>query len=445
MRFQRQETNLVLGSALSVALLLGSGLTATTTIAPAASEDPAPNDGRQLMSGTVVRPDGTPAKMADITVHVETQTEFGSLSTPIAEGRTTPTGKFIIYGNPRDQRARDAVAEATRNPDDSVFLEVAVREGADERFYNLDAVPPTTGRPDWTWGEVADPNLLSPDAAADHNSLARRPLRNLVFPLGGTGSDTIQGEVLTETGGPLAEDLALMGHKKDCSSADKQRWVWVADTGRARWIPLHMETQRNRSSMKYKWNSTGKTKLQMVYGVAGDFKGTAYKAGFSFSTENATGVSYTKTLGNANNTSTRARYSTTRAKWSIWRQKKQCQSYYYDSTGSLRWRDWHDTTLRRDRMRKWEGDVRTEQVGDYWNCNYNYRAKVDGEIEIKRDKTTVWGSYVGLAGLELDASQTNTAGHTLTIWPSGGFAKMAVCGWKDDWPYASTTREVQWY
>jgi hypothetical protein len=181
-RFQR--TNLVLGVALSTALLLGSGLTPTTTMSPAASEDPAPNGDPQLMSGSVVRPDGTPAKTADLTVYVETQTEFGSLSTPIAEGRTTPTGKFIIYGNLRDQRARDAVAEATRNPDDSVFLEVVVREGVDERYYNLDAVPPTAGKPDWTWGDVADPNLLSPDAAADHNSLARRPLTNLVLPLG---------------------------------------------------------------------------------------------------------------------------------------------------------------------------------------------------------------------------------------------------------------------
>jgi hypothetical protein len=443
-RFQR--TNLVLGAALSTALLLGSGLTATTTISPAASEDPAPNGDPQLMSGSVVRPDGTPAKMADITVHVETQTESGSLSTPIAKGRTTPTGRFIIYGNLRDQRAQDAVAEATRNPDDSVFLEVAVREGADERYYNLDAVPPTAGKPDWTWGDVADPNLLAAEAAADHNSLARKPLTNLVLPLGGPGADTMQGKVLTEQGGPLAEDLALMSHKADCSSTQISRWVWVSDTKKTRWVPLHMETQRNRTSMKYVWNSTGKTKLQMVYGVAGDFKGTAYKAGLSFSAENATGISYSKTLGNANNTPTRARYSTTQALWSVWRQKKQCANTYTDpNSGAFTVGEWHDTTLRREKLRRWEGDVRTGEFGDYWYCNYDYRSRVDGPIEIKRDKTTVWGSYVEIAGLRVDGSQTNTAGHTLTIWPSGGFAKMAVCGLNDAWPYASTTREVPWY
>jgi hypothetical protein len=219
----------------------------------------------------------------------------------------------------------------------------------------------------------------------------------------------------------------------------------VPDTGKNRWLPVHFLTQRNRTTMTYTWNTTGKTKLQMVYGVAGDFKGTAYKAGLSFSAENASGISYTKTVHNANNTPTKARYSTTRALWSVWRQKKQCASYYYDSAGSLRYGEWHDTTLRREKPRRWQGDVRTEELGDHWYCNYDHRSRLDGGIEIKRDKTTVWGSYVGLGGLEVDASQTTTAGHTLTIKPSGGFAAMAVCGRGAKWHLASTTREVPWY
>jgi hypothetical protein len=40
----------------------------------------------------------------------------------------------------------------------------------------------------------------------------------------------MKSEVITEEGGPLAEDLALMGHKKDCGSTDQQRWVWVCPT-----------------------------------------------------------------------------------------------------------------------------------------------------------------------------------------------------------------------
>lgn len=94
-------------------------------------------------------------------------------------------------------------------------------------------------------------------------------------------SNPTSGQIKIQTGGAEG-DISLMTHV-DCPSGVYQ-WAWIPDTQEYRWVAAQMETQRNRSSMKYKWDTTSKTKMQMVYGIQGNFAATAVSAGMSYST-----------------------------------------------------------------------------------------------------------------------------------------------------------------
>ena len=70
---------------------------------------------------------------------------------------------------------------------------------------------------------------------------------------------------------------------------------------------------------------------------------------------------------------------------------------------------------------------------------------MDGKIGVEDGKETVFGQYVTIGGFKADTSQTNSDNHKLGLWPAGSYNWMAVCGYKNNWPYASMIKEGYWY
>ena len=276
-----------------------------------------------------------PVSGADLSVYVETETEKASASTLIASGHTNPVGKFNFAADLANARAREAVASATRNPDGSVFLEIMADNGGVERYFNLDAVPPAPRRDSRVWGDVADPNLLPDVAAAKADDYARNPL-DLELSLSKENSGV--GKVKTYIDGEQT-DIVLQDHEINDGQCRNIEWWWMPDTGDERWIRLTMIGQRNRSAQLYRWESTYKTKVQLVYGLEGKFQETAVGGGLSYSGEDSSGAFFEHTFPKRD----LEWYGVSRANWYARMQKKMCETGWTDSYGTRHSSGWTDS------------------------------------------------------------------------------------------------------
>ena len=160
----------------------------------AVCDDCGRSDPAQLMSGVVLDGQGNGLEGVSVAVRIEDRRPGVTDLTTLGRTATDEEGHFNIGG---------ALGNAphTTNEDGSVPLEVMTLHDGEERFFNINAMPPTPGRPAWTWNAGPNPAYLPPQAS----ERAGQALTNLQLV-----TDN-QGAVTT-----LADTTA--------GSADSQNW-----------------------------------------------------------------------------------------------------------------------------------------------------------------------------------------------------------------------------
>lgn len=414
---------------LSSGAVLSTGLMVAALFTAPAADVTAPatqTTGPQMLAGEVVDEDGSPFGGAEIAVYVEEERKSGDYMTMIAEGHTNPAGRFVIRGGLEG-------ATHTVNPDRSVTLQVAVDDGVDTKFFDIDARPPAPrkGRPDWSWGGVVDSMYLPASAAPQAQARAGKVLEGLRLDLS-PGADTDEG-MQKGKGRRGANELALMKHSNNvCSST---AWRWIPDTARFRWTPNTQIYQYNRTKMAYHWETTKETKLQIGYTGEGTVKGVPYKGGLSY----ANGGSASSWVDMSFPQKGAGRRQLVKTQWRYQKQKLMCYSTISGMNGT-----WSDTGHRRFKARSWTGGNKPVDYSKTFTCPSDHITKTFGTVGYKNTKTERWEAFINIAGLQLDSTQQNTKATFQTVGPGGGFAKAKICGKQAMPAESSLIREYPW-
>lgn len=388
-----------------------------TALLPLGSSALADGQGPQIIAGTLVDGNGSPVA-ADITVSVESAVSGGDMLTPIAHGASDQSGVFDIHGALGN-------APATVNPDGSVTLEVDAVANGNTRLFYIDATPPDaqSGRPDWTWGDVVDPNMLPTQAAAAGLPSQADAQAQEHSPLGGLQLDT--GDTLA-----AQPNTMTTASSTSCDAGLNAHIVWL-DNGNTtrRNAPIMHFTVKRRMGINYDWATTKESKS----GIAVNWAGSDYGGGLSYEQTQTTDHSLHASHDSA---------------WNGWlkinvqynQQYRWCQ--YIDPYG----------VMRRYRM---DGDNVNRWVPDHWtlgtaqptdslvyNCGSGDAVYIATDVTTGSGDTKVYNNTFTVANVKLDASQTTSTNHQETAVLDRGYAKAHICGSGSDPSYSSLFWEI---
>lgn len=368
-----------------------------TALLPLGSTALADGQPPQIIAGTLVDDQGSPVA-ASITVRVEHSTPEGDVETPIATGFTTPSGQFIIRGGLGN-------TPATLNPDGSVQLEVDAQANGQDRLFTLAATPPnpTVGRPDWTWGDAADPSLLPPQANA--NAQAHQPLSGLRLDSGSTLDAATTNTTSTAS-------------VCDCCGGISAQYIWKnMDEWTWRSPPVMHFTLLERTWWKYTWTSTAQTQI----GIAVETPTVEnYSEGLSYSQLQ----NYSTSEGPFKH-DTNYWNGTARMEWRFRHQKQVCRITYASGasqdtpTGYYRWKAWNFT-----------GGNSGPSDSFGYACNYSshHDTTITAPLTTSNGYTELFKGWFNIAGVNLNASQTTSGATALTAGVKAGYAKARICG-----------------
>lgn len=397
---------------------LAAGATAAllTALLPLGATAHADGQGPQIIAGTLVDGHGSPVA-ADITINVENAVRGGDMLTPIAHGTSTPSGDFNIHGTLGD-------APSTLNPDGTVSLEVDAVSNGHTRLFYIDATPPDAqaGRPDWTWGDVVDPNMLPTQAAAAGLPSQADPQAQAHAPLGG---------LQLNTGDTLAQPATMTtSSTTSCTSGLNAHIVWL-DNGNTdrRNTPIMHFTVKRRLGLDYYWGTTNNTKL----GIAVNWSGSNYGGGLSYE--------QTQTTDHSLNTSHDSA-------WNGWlkinqqynQQYRWCQ--YIDPYGVVQRYRMDDNSVNRWVPDHWTLGTAQPTDSMVYNCGSGDAVYIATSVTTGSGDTKVFNNQFTVANVKLDASQTTSSNHQETAVLDRGYAKAHICGDGSDPSYSSLFWEI---
>ncbi len=301
-----------------------------TALLPLGSNALADGQGPQIIAGTLVDGHGSPVA-ATITVSVEHSTPEGDVETPIATGVSTPSGEFNIRGGLGN-------APATVNPDGSVQLEVDAQANGQDRIFTMAATPPDAqhGRPDWTWGEAVNPDMLPAKAQApglpdqaNAQAQAHAPLSGLQLNAGTTLDAATSNATMTTSS------------TSSCSGSGANyigtTYVWKnLNAWKQRMVPIMHYILDGRTWDKYTWQTTEKTKI----GVAIMSPSSTYGGGLSYSQQQDTSSGVGPVDINQDYF-----IGTEKVNWNFRKQRRYCRVLYTNynvdtATDTYRWKAW---------------------------------------------------------------------------------------------------------
>jgi hypothetical protein len=447
--------------------------------APASAADGPP----LLLYGTVVDSTGQP--IADATVVVRAQVrQDGSddvvVGTTIATGKSAASGEFLL------QTPYEPVTGL--DDDGAMPLEIEVFSGELEKLFNVDAVPPASEGGSWTWGDVVDDSLLpqqsrsatlsrtplsgvqlsmanadqsaaNVSARTSYDALATpaaeaelAAARSAAAPTGavamalqqdpdgsglerfddpgpadGAGSvDTEPVETKVTRHCPYTEYICyITGDPGPCSSGADSVWRWMKKNAYLkRWLPTQKLTARSKSKMKYEWETSDQTEMQVAY--AG--YGSHYAGGLTKSWNEVNAAGIIANVGPDWN-------GELDLQWRFRKQRQWCliRTPYggvYRDSGKRRWMPLVWTGGNRNRVDSWT-----------WQCNQDNTTYTDNQLWVARASSVRWVQWFEIAGVQLDSVQTNSSAHRLTVIPRSG-QRVHICGSNDIPTRASSVREI---
>lgn len=405
------------------------GLTALLMISGAGVPIPGSADAAppELAAGRVVgMPSGTQATVSvgseevlsngDILVHPLAATALDGTSFTLTEPLTAP---------------------ATRNPDGSVPLDVQVTGGGRTKVFNLNALPPDAAHKDWRWSRTPDTDLVAghSDAVAgtaligitlDMTHAAAAPAVRATTALP-TVSPTVTAErrrdgtrtTPTREWGQLRAATGETG--VNCNSS-----TWVARYPaeyEKRWVPVQRIKMNRNATQSYGWSTSQGTQMQVAYVGPND----AWKGGFRYSTSRGSVTGFTAPV----TTAYWSGYLKTR--WRFVLQDQYCASttwpYGAVRSGVSRWYP-----------KNWDGSALPVSNTAIWHCKAGTGAVTKYTSWVARSTTSRLVGQFSIAGVTLDAMQTNSSNAKHTFRPRAG-RTYRMCGNTDDPPYSKLVKE----
>jgi hypothetical protein len=434
-----------------------------------------------LVYGTVVDSGGSPIPNATVVVRAQLR-QLGSedvvVGKTIATGKSAASGEFLL----RTSYVPDA---ASLDADGAIPLEIEVFAGSLEKVFNVNARPPTTALDSWTWTDVVDDNLLPATARSGAAAAAHTPLAGLELsmsdaslsaanaaartsydglaahpndadlaavrasagattraatmqgsgpapaefdnpgPADGAGStDPEPAQTAVVTRCPTRYICYVTGDPGPCESWEDPVWRWVDDAYVKRWLPAQKLIARSKSKMKYAWQTTSNTQLQIAYsGFGSHYAGGLSRAWIQ---EDSAGIN--ATVGPDWN-------GEVNLQWRFQKQREWCMSA--GGWGAT----YRDSGKRRWPALNWTGGNQNVRDAWSWSCDPDFSTYTDNVFWAARASTVRWAEWFEIAGVQLDSTQTNSTAHKLSVVPISG-QRVHICGSNADPIKAGAVQEI---
>jgi hypothetical protein len=217
----------------------------------------------------------------------------------------------------------------------------------------------------------------------------------------------------------------VTGDPGPCNSVEDSTWRWMdKDAYTKRWVPTQKLTARSKSKMKYEWETSHNTEMQIAYAGYGDH----YAGGLTKSWNDVNAAGIIATVGPDWN-------GELDLQWQFRKQRQWCLTRggyggTYRDSGKRRWMPLDWTGGNRNRVDSWT-----------WACDPDYESYTDNQLWVARSSSVRWVQWFEIAGVQLDSVQTNSSAHRLTVMPLSG-KRVHICGSNDIPARASSVREI---
>lgn len=230
--------------------------------------------------------------------------------------------------------------------------------------------------------------------------------------------DASETLVLVAGGSESDSDLTPMGH--DGYPCDFPYYE-ATNSYTNRWVPVQRSETLSRSNIRYSWETTNNTRLEIATGGNWGY----HSAGLSASNQNSTTIGWSSTLP----TNTQRRME---ADWRYRRYDLYCRSWLGgpgNYHGSWEWRP--------DR---YEGNRNISSAGPV-SCASGTRRRHDNETWVARESTYTTSGFFSIGGVSLRSRQSSSSSHELRVLPITN--PTYFCGSNEVPLYASMVRETQ--
>jgi hypothetical protein len=305
------------------------------------------------------------------------------------------------------------------------------------KVFDLNALPPDGTHADWRWSRTPDPDLV----AGHGDEVAGTPLSNLSLDMAHAATaPTVRATtslpkaaptVTTEmrrnatgtTEAPRSGDLrtATVETELNCNSA-----TWASRSPaeyEKRWVPVQRIKMNRNATQTYGWSTSQGTQMQVAYVGPND----AWKGGFKFSSSRGSVTGFTAPV----TTSYWAGYLKTR--WRFVLQDQYCASTTWPY-GAVR------SGVHRWYPKNWDGSALPVSDTAIWHCKAGTGAITRYTSWVARSTTSRMVGQFSIAGVTLDAMQTNSSNARHTFHPRAG-RTYRMCGNTDDPPYSKLVKE----
>ena len=409
MRGSRPKFSLGYGVPLAGGLLLAAALSVPTTNYTAAT-----TAAPQILTGVLHTPAGAALSGARVSVSATQDKGTKSIETLIGTGIASSDGSFRVLGALRN-------APRSYNPDGTIQLQVEVSAPGMERTYFVNAKPPAPGSTAWTWGDVADDDVLDAGAipgtslatsALDTGNLGQAEAHK---PLAGIDLTTTPVSTSAQTikVGTQTVRLAASTVPSNCSNS----W-WATEASKydqIRNVAVQHIATENRTTQDYKWYSTKSTELGIV--VDEDISTSGGKVGG--------GMSYEK--GSEKTSSTHPTYGS--SFWNghfntSWRYKRQ----QFFCTYRNQFGEYRTVATSKHRYVPWNWTLGNGSVKDSHGFTCRSTARSQYAVSVATGTWQKLSGYFTVWGVKVTASQKATTGNELTMHKRKAYKYYYICG-----------------
>jgi hypothetical protein len=388
--------------------------------------------------------DATPPELAAGTV---VGIRHGAAATvSVGAEEVLPNGDVVVH--PLSATAVDGTsfrltgplaAPATRNPDGSVPLDVQVTGAGRTKVFNLNALPPDATHAEWRWSGTPDTDLVAghSDAVAGtrlsgvaldmaHAAAAPSVRATTDVP---TVAPTVTAEMrreATRTAGATRSDGLRAATDEITTGMNCNSSTWTARYPaeyEKRWVPVQRIKMSSNATQTYGWSTSQGTQMQVAYVGPDD----AWKGGFRYSTSRGSVTGFTAPV----TTAYWAGYLKTR--WRFLLQDQYCASTTWPY-GAVR------SGVHRWYPKNWDGSAMPVSNTAIWRCKAGTGAITRYTSWVARSTSSRMVGQFSIAGVTLDAMQTNSSSAKHTFHPRAG-RTYRMCGNTDDPPYSKLVKE----
>ena len=326
---------------------------------------------------------------------------------------------------------------ATRNPDGSVPLDVQVTGAGRTKVFNLNALPPDGSHPAWRWSRTPDTDLV----VGHSDAVAEKPLADVSLDMAHAAAAPA---VRATTALPATSPYVTAGMRRAATdSAEREGSVELRESTTAtgmncnvstwaarspadyekRWVPVQRIKMNRNATQTYGWSTSQGTQMQVAYVGPDD----TWKGGFRYSVSRGSVTGFTAPV----TTSYWAGYLETR--WRFVLQNQYCASTTWPY-GAVR------SGVRRWYPKNWDGSALPVTDTATWHCKAGTGAITRYTSWVARSTTSRMVGQFSIAGVTLDAMQTNSSSAKHTFHPRAG-RTYRMCGNTDDPPYSRLVKE----